>query len=629
MMKNYAKRKLDRADDHSACQRTIKRLKRDVADAECGAALPGNKHVTILANQTFTNEVRECVLELSSLEVAAAKVAPVIHTVARHLYQEDIKVLPKRQVVQNMVDESQFLVKHYYSKVLRSTSHWGLNKDGTSRQKRKIVDTAITTGEGDVLPLGYTMIAHEDSGTIVRNVKNQLDELICCALDDELTLPDIVGKLTYTMSDRAANDKKADRVLGEWKTEVVGDQQAQVVHNFYCMAHALLGFHSYSKKQLSEQQKQMKKDGVVLGRDVMPVYGRFGDQLAAERLPMHVSAIVGPMGDERNGVQDKWTAYCKDHHIKSQIPTYKDNRFNALFDTSAAVVTHHADLVDFVTKIKAAGNKNLKVASALLDLQDANVMAIEVALGITFVTITGPFWAMVLDLSIHYLNLHNYIQPLHTKVQYWLDHPHDILSQGNIIFPDFPPKKDHPMVRQITGLQMNNETFDNAVKAVMLGIKLCCEKQLADFLTGGIYAVPKLTQHACTANSGVTNLVCERHFGTLDASQQRRRHAKLHYHSSILLLKSNRRKFFEWLRTSNSKEMLWRSARREGMRLRRQHQLLEDEQMAVISSELDFRPSSKATGRSDTTTTDVAFDIPTAKKDDWVCVAYDNGWYPG
>ena len=41
-----------------------------------------------------------------------------------------------------MVDEeSQFLAKHYYSKV--------------------------TTGEGDNLLLGYTMIAHKDSGTIV------------------------------------------------------------------------------------------------------------------------------------------------------------------------------------------------------------------------------------------------------------------------------------------------------------------------------------------------------------------------------------------------------------------------------------------------------------------------------
>ena len=150
------------------------------------------------------------------------------------------------------------------------------------------------------------------------------------------------------------------------------------------------------------------------------------------------------------------------------------------------------------------------------------------SLGITFVTTTGPFWAMVTDASIHYLNLHNYIQPLHTKVQFWLDHPHDILTEDNIIFPDFPPKKDHPRLRHITAVKMNEETFDKAVKAIMLGIKLCCEKQLVDFLPGGVYAVPKPTQHSCTANSGVTNVVCERHFGTLDASQQRRRHAKLH-----------------------------------------------------------------------------------------------------
>ena len=89
MMKNHARRTFDRTNDDSACQRTIKRLKRDVADAESGADLPDKKHVTLLANQTFTNEVRECVLELSSLEVDAGKVGPVIHTVAIHFYQED------------------------------------------------------------------------------------------------------------------------------------------------------------------------------------------------------------------------------------------------------------------------------------------------------------------------------------------------------------------------------------------------------------------------------------------------------------------------------------------------------------------------------------------------------------
>ena len=51
-------------------------------------------------------------------------------------------------------------------------------------------------------------------------------------------------------------------------------EQAQVVHSFYCMAHALLAYHSYANKQLSVQQKEMKKDGVVMGQNAMSVHVR-------------------------------------------------------------------------------------------------------------------------------------------------------------------------------------------------------------------------------------------------------------------------------------------------------------------------------------------------------------------
>ena len=93
--------------------------------------------------------MRMC-LELSILHVAAGKLRHLIQTVGRHFYQEYITIPPKFQVVQNEIDGSQFVVKHYYSKVLRSARHGGLNKDGTSRQKKKLVNTAITTGEGDI-----------------------------------------------------------------------------------------------------------------------------------------------------------------------------------------------------------------------------------------------------------------------------------------------------------------------------------------------------------------------------------------------------------------------------------------------------------------------------------------------
>ena len=74
------------------------------------------------------------------------------------------------------------------------------------------------------------------------------------------------------MRDRSANEKKQTSYSGEWRTEVVADQQTQVVNNIYCVEHELLALPNYAKKQLSMQQKEMKKDWVVMGRNAMPVY---------------------------------------------------------------------------------------------------------------------------------------------------------------------------------------------------------------------------------------------------------------------------------------------------------------------------------------------------------------------
>ena len=53
-------------------------------------------------------------------------------------------------------------------------------------------------------------------------------------------------KLAYTMSDRAANEKTANRLLDRWKDELLntasGRTNKTLVPNFYCIAHVLLGF---------------------------------------------------------------------------------------------------------------------------------------------------------------------------------------------------------------------------------------------------------------------------------------------------------------------------------------------------------------------------------------------------
>ena len=51
------------------------------------------------------------------------------------------------------------------------------------------------------------------------------------------------------MSDRAANEQKANELLNSWRQQMLQDSDREVdtntVHSFYCLAHTLLGFEYY------------------------------------------------------------------------------------------------------------------------------------------------------------------------------------------------------------------------------------------------------------------------------------------------------------------------------------------------------------------------------------------------
>lgn len=48
------------------------------------------------------------------------------------------------------------------------------------------------------------------------------------------------------MGDRAANEKRTDQLLDEWREEMLQEgEDIEVVQHFHCMAHVLLGLHNY------------------------------------------------------------------------------------------------------------------------------------------------------------------------------------------------------------------------------------------------------------------------------------------------------------------------------------------------------------------------------------------------
>ena len=90
-------------------------------------------------------------------------------------FNVNLKQLPSRQTVLRISDEAQYLTKAFYGEKMEDSDHFGIKKDGTQRQKVKMLDNSITLPSGDVLPLGFRRVAKEDATSITNNTKLQIN----------------------------------------------------------------------------------------------------------------------------------------------------------------------------------------------------------------------------------------------------------------------------------------------------------------------------------------------------------------------------------------------------------------------------------------------------------------------
>ena len=184
-------------------------------------------------------------------------------------------------------------MKLFYADAIEHSSAWGLHKDGTSRQKKKILTSTMTLNTGQQLPLGFCHVARETSDTISSTFRKDLEEIEQVRNMDENHkrdkgfLQEALEKLTYFMSDRAANEQKANELLNSWRQQMLQDSDNEVdtntVHSFYCMAHTLLGFQYYILQEFKAQQKQYDEEEIKLGRETLLVYNRYAKEFAPLR----------------------------------------------------------------------------------------------------------------------------------------------------------------------------------------------------------------------------------------------------------------------------------------------------------------------------------------------------------
>ncbi|KAL3871322.1 hypothetical protein ACJMK2_039329 [Sinanodonta woodiana] len=121
------------------------------------------------------------------------------------------------------------------------------------------------------------------------------------------------------MSDRASNEKLADKLLNKWRDEMLksceNDIDKQSVKNFHCMAYVLLGFHRYICNDIKVLEKSLVDQYGPLGRDSLPIF-KFWSKAGTiiERVVRTTSDTFGPAGDHL-GLRDRWEAYCTEKGI--------------------------------------------------------------------------------------------------------------------------------------------------------------------------------------------------------------------------------------------------------------------------------------------------------------------------
>ena len=581
-LSTYKKRCQVYSSDKLAVVKELRQMKLRCVDLEAEILSPTDSKLETrsggLNGQSFTDDIEKCVMELvGELDVPTNKCARVIHSVSKWLFNKSLtsQDLPCTTTVKNMADRAHFLSKIQVGETILESDKWDLHGDGTARNNRKIVGQQVTLGCGTSLSAGFTHVATEDSQTLLDNAIAMMDELaeVVDPENKETVYKSLLTKMFALMSDRSSVNKSFNEKLSSYRSNIIDNDSSADVHFLYCNAHFLLGLSNMAEQVLKKFVNSLEEQlGSRIGRDAHSKFSRFNSsgESGAARYVRTGCDVLGPRGDEKNGCRVEWEAFCNSVGERSNVTSFRMNRFNNFFEGAGALHFHKEHVIDFLGNYKDA--RNLKLEGVYCDATSDHLQACVRALGIIFHKITGPFWRM-LQSDVNYADLHVYIQKMHKCFQQWSVDSSELLTLScKGIFDNFYVV-NHVHESLCSSGQTHQTVTLNLLKEFMKGFVTVTERQLNDFLPNGKYGQEASSElRESMAHCKVTNLLSEYEFGDLDYSQFRRRHASLHFHSGIQMCRQNKT-ISKWLASKSEMEqsVLLRKARKHAGDFRKRH----------------------------------------------------------
>ena len=544
----------------------------------------------------FVDGVRQCCIELLSMNVATSQVEPVIRSVLRNIASIEVGDLPKPSTLSGMLAEMKCLAYEQISDELSAQENITLHSDGTSKFGQHYGSYQIST-DSSVYSLGLCEMLTGTADLTLHTFKQIISDLNVSV--GEGCGDTVVAKIKNTMSDRHIVQKNFNSLLEDYCLEIlpsvvydweqlsVAEQEhLSSLNNFFCGMHVLVGLADTTSSSLLRWESAHFESSVGAAATVINVNK---SESGIVRLIRTTCKAMCRHANEQTGVYQPFTSFLKSNGIaRNPLAPFRGNRFNILF-YDAGVVYHLASLIKkFLTEVWQTPNKLLR--AVLADIMIPEFLAGCKALGLINKVITGPLWRVIeckdisiLDMNKRYLRLLNCLES-------WSKDASDVVAGEAVLYSDFRPTPDAISDSLGTPSELDS-TVQEILQLVFSALALLVTRLLEDHLPGGVLDMPS-EQLACETKSvPSSNVISERDFAKLDRLLREKPNATTLSLEGLILFSNN--KTARWLqeKSHDEREILFGKARKlapefRELYKRRRKELLEDRAKVLREKQL-------------------------------------------
>ena len=210
----------------------------------------------------FKDSVRQCCIELLSLNVGICNVEPIIRTVMCNIGGIEVDRLPKYSTLVNMLSEMKVIAYAQLSEELADSQHTTLHSDGTTKFGHHYGSFQISTDKS-----AYTLGLMEMSSGSARHTLDCLKDVLTDISKGTSSNAGskILGNIKNTMSDRHIVEKSFNTLLENYRLEVLPsvidnweqlsqDERTNIcsLNSFFCGMHLVVGMADTAAETVKE-----------------------------------------------------------------------------------------------------------------------------------------------------------------------------------------------------------------------------------------------------------------------------------------------------------------------------------------------------------------------------------------